>query len=317
MSKVYPFDFDKTNAPYILPDGRVDYPFDIDYSGHGHPSATAFMAQYTNPSRTEAERQYDLERLTQIRQSKNGWRFLPRAHHMGEALLSFMLRFNSGQQTMLDVLEVPFDDSSIKEVLVRAMGWSAIERFPHHTITTAVTNPNETFFDYRLMGYHINQVPQLVWNEERKEYTSYTTPSYLLPESEHDATEELELLDKALSLPEWWPDTFYVRECIHASGCEDCEIDHRWHIINNKNFISRQLAKRAVFFKNDREYTDGFAWPQQRVTKSMPPLAAIGVTDIPYSNEIVFSETAKRFGITSVDRIRRLEGAMRTIDDEM
>lgn len=302
MNKVFTFYHDRTNAPYILPEGLPHYPFGNDYSGHGHPSVAAFMQRFTNPERSDENKQLDLEYLKRIRDMQDwGDRYarLPRDFAMAASLLSFLIHINSGKQTIHEALGTNFDQLGIKEVLVRAMGWSALERFPHHTVTTAVPDPNLTFFDYRLMGYRINQVPQLVWDKESRTYNTYTAPSYMLSQAERDATEEIELIDQEFPLAEWWPEIDVYTRCPEPRGCDQCEADHRGnHLINGQNSVTRQLARRAAFFRNVRESEDvGYAWSPWQERKSTRPYAALGNTDTPHNDHFILPETARHFGI--------------------
>lgn len=177
---------------------------------------------------------------------------------------------------------IPLDDLSVKEILVRAVGWSALERIPYHTITTAVTTPDTTFFDYELMGYNVNQIPQLVWDEEQGKYVEDTLPEFLIPQYERDATEEIALIKASFPLGGWWSKLAEARRCIHPEGCENCNIDRKYHLLNIRNPTMQQFAARALYFRNRESEPPFFAIPYEA------RLHRVKSRSLPDPDEIVF-----------------------------
>ncbi len=136
----------------------------------------------------------------------------------------------------------------IKEVLVRVADWDAIER-SERTITTSSFTPYSRFYDWILMGYKIEQIPKLVWNDEEEKYEDQSLPDHWIPDYEREARQDLEAIKKSFPLANWQ---------IPEEGEERLVWNETWQEYRYEEpdeprpdvMIMRQLKDRALWFRN-------------------------------------------------------------------
>ncbi len=93
-------------------------------------------------------------------------------------------------------------DVLLKEVLVRACNYDAVESTLFRGITTSKFNIYETFYDYILHDYEIYQIPKLIFNEKKEVYEEYSQPEYLISDKELRLKAELEAICSSVPLEE-------------------------------------------------------------------------------------------------------------------
>lgn len=93
-------------------------------------------------------------------------------------------------------------DALLKEILVRACNYDAVESTLYRTITTSKFNMYETFYDYILHDFKIYKVPKLVYDKEEEKYVKYFQPDYMVSDKELRLKAELEAICSSVPLEE-------------------------------------------------------------------------------------------------------------------
>ena len=90
----------------------------------------------------------------------------------------------------------------LKDILVQACNYDAVESQVYRGITTSKFNIYETFYDYILHDYTIYQIPKKIYDPKEGRYVDYSQPEWLVPDSELRLKEELEAIRKSVPLEE-------------------------------------------------------------------------------------------------------------------
>ena len=113
--------------------------------------------------------------------------------------------------------------SAFKDVLVQYLGYDSIERAipdnrPYYlsknlyhasygfkysnypSILTSCSNPNERFYNWKLMNYEIKQVDRMLWNEEEKRYIKSPIRGYHQSDKELLLGKEIEAIKREVPL---------------------------------------------------------------------------------------------------------------------
>ena len=102
----------------------------------------------------------------------------------------------------LDYRENLTEDRHLKDILIRACNWDAIESQRYRVITTSKFHIYEIFYDYFLHGYTIDQIPKLVYDLTEERYIEYKQNPFFLSDKEQRLKEELESICRNYSLEE-------------------------------------------------------------------------------------------------------------------
>jgi hypothetical protein len=84
----------------------------------------------------------------------------------------------------------------LKEILVQACNYDAIESQLIRTIITSKFNVNETFYDLLLMDYKIFQIPKKVYDEKEGKYIVWTQSDFFISDSEERLGKEIQAIRK-------------------------------------------------------------------------------------------------------------------------
>ena len=95
-----------------------------------------------------------------------------------------------------------YNCSMLKDVLVQACNYDAVESQLYRTITTSKINIYETFYDYILHDYKIYQIPKNVYDEELQKYVDYSQPEWMISDRELRLKEELDSICRNVPLEE-------------------------------------------------------------------------------------------------------------------
>lgn len=82
-----------------------------------------------------------------------------------------------------------------KELLVLFLGYSKIETVLRKTITTSVKNPNEVFYNYKLMDFDIIRIPSLIYDKNTNTFRIEETSNYSCG-LERELESDIELIKK-------------------------------------------------------------------------------------------------------------------------
>lgn len=82
-----------------------------------------------------------------------------------------------------------------KELLVLFLGYSKIETILRKTITTTVKNPNEVFYNYKLMDFDIVRIPSLIYDKNTNEFKIEEISNYSCT-LERELEDDIELIKK-------------------------------------------------------------------------------------------------------------------------
>lgn len=93
-------------------------------------------------------------------------------------------------------------DRLLKDILVQACNYDAIESQLYRTITTSKFNIYETFYDYILHDYKIYQIPKKVYDVQSEKYINWEQNSFMVADKELRLKEELESICSNVPLEE-------------------------------------------------------------------------------------------------------------------
>lgn len=94
------------------------------------------------------------------------------------------------------------EDRHLKDILIKACNWDAIESQRYRTITTSKFDIYETFYDYILHDYTIIQIPKEIYDEKEERYIEYKQNPFLISDKEYRLKEELFSICKNYSIEE-------------------------------------------------------------------------------------------------------------------
>lgn len=209
---------------YITPDGAL---LDIDRRAqnlHGGGFILPFFLNYANPSE-EIMRYYSkkdmLENLYEWKNSLINEEFyncLQKEKVMKLQLVKYLINVYESERTIYDRKNKYFDMSYVtglpnpgekcmwernrllKDILVQACNYDALESQVYRGITTSKFNIYETFYDYLLHDYRIFQIPKKIFDEQEGRYVDYSMPEVMIPDSELRLKEEIEAIRKSVPL---------------------------------------------------------------------------------------------------------------------
>ncbi len=95
----------------------------------------------------------------------------------------------------------------LKSVLVQSCSIDTLELAPSKyekklkkTILTSKFNPYETFYNFYLMDYNIQTVPQKIYNPKTQKFEEYTQNKFLIPDSEIRYKDEIDSIRRIVPL---------------------------------------------------------------------------------------------------------------------
>lgn len=95
----------------------------------------------------------------------------------------------------------------LKSILVQSCSIDSLELAPSiyekklsKTILTSKFNPYETFYNFYLMDYNIQIVPQKIYNPKTQMFEDYTQNEFLIPDSEIRYKDEIESIKRMILL---------------------------------------------------------------------------------------------------------------------
>ncbi len=106
-------------------------------------------------------------------------------------------------------------DRVLKDILVQACNYDAIESQLYRTITTSKFNIYETFYDYILHDYKIYQIPKKVYDEQLEKYIDWKQSPFMVSDKELRLKEELKSICSKVPLEERKP---YCRSKIKVNS---------------------------------------------------------------------------------------------------
>lgn len=93
-------------------------------------------------------------------------------------------------------------DRLLKDILVQACDYDAIESQLYRAITTSKFNIYETFYDYILHDYKIYQIPKKVYDKQIETYIDWKQSPLMISDKELRLKRELESICNAVPLEE-------------------------------------------------------------------------------------------------------------------
>lgn len=211
-----------SKGTYIMPDGKI---FDVDnYAKIAHAGGFVipFFQSYMNPdkkyiylnSKEEVlEGLLDWQHVLQTRE----YDVNPKEQKMRINLVQYFIKIyksryaiwnqNEGYADFSKVTGIPNveenwcgRDCILKDVLVQACDYDAIESQLYKTITTSKFNPNETFYDYIIHDWKIVQIPKKLYDEKLEQFIDYQLPDWMIPDKELRLQAELESICRNIPL---------------------------------------------------------------------------------------------------------------------
>lgn len=95
----------------------------------------------------------------------------------------------------------------LKSILVQSCSIDSLELAPSKyedkllkTILTSKFNPYETFYNFYLMDYNIQIVPQKIYNPKTQKFEEYTLNEFLIPDSEIRYKDEIDSIRRIIPL---------------------------------------------------------------------------------------------------------------------
>lgn len=196
---------------YITPDGTL---FDVDgYASVAHAGGFVipFFIQYIEPredmryyfkdeflksliswEKALTTRTFDVKYLINVYRSKLGtwdWK---------NEIADF-----SQVTGILDTSMESFGRNRLlKDILVQACNYDAIESQLYRTITTSKFNIYETFYDYILHNYKIQQIPKKVYDEKAEKYIDWIQSPFMVSDKELRLKKELDSICRSVPLEE-------------------------------------------------------------------------------------------------------------------
>ncbi len=82
-----------------------------------------------------------------------------------------------------------------KELLVLFLGYSKIETVKKRTITTTIKNPNEVFYNYKLMDFDVVKIPGLIYDKKSNTFKLEKVDNYSYG-LERELENDIELIKK-------------------------------------------------------------------------------------------------------------------------
>ena len=93
-------------------------------------------------------------------------------------------------------------DRLLKDILVQACNYDAIESQLYRTITTSKFNIYETFYEYILHDYKIYQIPKKVYDEQQERCIDWQQSPFMVSDKELRLKAELEAICTNVPLEE-------------------------------------------------------------------------------------------------------------------
>lgn len=213
-----------SEGTYITPDGKL---FDVEgfaLVAHAGGFVIPFFRNYMRPDE-ETIRYYDKEEMLNNLLAwkeallKKTYDVNPKEQQMRFQLVKYFINVYRSKYAIWDwrhefvdlskVTGIPNVEENwygrdvvLKDVLVQACNYDAIESQLYRTITTSKFNIYETFYDYILHDYKIVQIPKKVYNETEERYVDWKQSEFLVSDKELRLKMELESICRNVPLEE-------------------------------------------------------------------------------------------------------------------
>jgi len=209
---------------YITPEGDL---FDVhSYSriAHGGGFVIPFFRRYMHPEKLDVifyTKEEQLENLLEYEKtfSIEEDNVNIKEQKMRLRLVRYLINVYRSKRTVYDyrndtihfeeTIGIPTVDQNwsgrdflLKDILVQACGYDAVESQLYRTITTSKFNIYETFYDYILHDYKIFQLPKKIYSEKEERYMDWVQPDWYVPEKELRLKAELEAICRTTPLEE-------------------------------------------------------------------------------------------------------------------
>ena len=207
---------------YITPEGDL---FDVhSYSriAHGGGFVIPFFRRYMHPEKLDVifyTKEEQLENLLEYEKtfSIEEDNVNIKEQKMRLRLVRYLINVYRSKRTVYDyrndtihfeeTIGIPNVDQNwsgrdflLKDILVQACGYDAVESQLYRTITTSKFNIYETFYDYILHDYKIFQLPKKIYSEKEERYMDWVQPDWYVPEKELRLKSELEAICRTTPL---------------------------------------------------------------------------------------------------------------------
>lgn len=237
--------FDFPRGTYIMPNGEI---FDLEtYASIAHAGGFVipFFNQFVHPRAdilmyyTKEEILANLLKWEQSLTQKNNFSVHPKELRMRLDLVKYLINIYKSKYSIWDNINEKADISIVtglpsykdsndfygrqrflKDILVRACNYDAIESNLNKGITTSKFNIYETFYDYILHDYKIIQIPKSIYDEKTEKYIDWKQNKFFLSDKELRLRDELEAIKSCVPLEE------------RASFCRAKTIKNKFDFIN-------------------------------------------------------------------------------------